>query len=100
MENLLYIYSLETFVYSQLNISSRNQDASKIETLGPLSFALMIIVARAEGNRKIDRWSLPIDDGTLKDHSTAITLYRGLKLTKEEIDEYKSYLYVPGVKHE
>ena len=36
--------------------------------------------------------SLPIDDGRMTDESTALTLYRGLKLTQTEIDQYKSYL--------
>ena len=40
VENLFYIYSMETFVYSLLNVSSRNKEASKIDTLGPLSLAL------------------------------------------------------------
>jgi len=64
VENLLYIYSMETFVYSLLNVSSRNKDSSKIETLGPLSLALASVVAGAESYRTIDSGSLPLCDGT------------------------------------
>jgi len=89
---------METFVYSLLNISSRNKDASKINTLGPFSLALATSVAGAEANRAIDNESLPLHDPSkLPDHSTAVTLYRGLKLTQAEIDEYKSYIAPPSI---
>ena len=41
---LLYIYSMETFVYSTLNTATRDHDSTKIMTLGPLAAALTYIV--------------------------------------------------------
>ena len=41
---LLYIYSLETFVYSTLNTAIKDHDTSKIGTLGPLACALSWIL--------------------------------------------------------
>ena len=37
---LLYIYSMETFVYSTVNSATRDHDKSKIKNLGPLARAL------------------------------------------------------------
>ena len=41
---ILYIYSMETFLYNEINKASRNKDKSKISTLGPYSFALCLII--------------------------------------------------------
>ena len=70
---------METFIYGTLNYSSRNQDHNRIDTLGPLSYALAAVVANAEKARPVDNQSLPEMRGE------AITLFRGLKLTPEEI---------------
>ena len=45
---LLYIYTMETFVYSTLNTATRDHDSTKIFTLGPIAAALGQIVDRAE----------------------------------------------------
>ena len=47
-KTILYVYSMETFVYKTLNSSSRNKDASKIATLGPFAAAMSFILYRAE----------------------------------------------------
>ena len=49
--NLLYIYTLETYLYSILNSACRNKDISKIINLGPYCTALSAIVRYAEENR-------------------------------------------------
>ena len=41
---LLFIYSMETFVYSVVNKGTRDHDRSKIHTLGPYARALRWIV--------------------------------------------------------
>ena len=56
---LLYIYSMETFIYSALNSASRDHDKTKIFTLGPLSRALNETVVYAECSRPEDSESLP-----------------------------------------
>ena len=73
---------METFIYETLNNASRNQENNKINSLGPLSKALATIVAGAECRRPVDNQSLPkykYSEGEW------LTLYRGLKLTPDEI---------------
>ena len=41
---ILYLYSMETFLYGEINRASRSKDKSKISTLGPYSFILSWIV--------------------------------------------------------
>ena len=41
---IMFIYSMETHIPYDLNAASRNQDLSKIETLGPFAAALSYIV--------------------------------------------------------
>jgi hypothetical protein len=48
---IMYVFSLETPVYSLLNKACREGDASKQETLGPLSCALFMILSRASEKR-------------------------------------------------
>jgi len=56
--------------------------------MGPLCLALAVIVDNAEKKRPVDNESLPrVGYG-----DTTLTLYRGLKLTEEEINEYKSMI--------
>ena len=83
VKNLLYIYSMETPLVYSLNAASREQDSSKVSTLGPFSRALYRIVVNAEKNRNKDNESM-------KGKTTY--LYRGLKMTQVQIDEYKQYI--------
>ena len=79
-QKILYIYSMETFIYRVLNASSRNKDVTKISTLRPFAAAISFILYGAEyySNRP-GKFSF----------KTVVTLYRGLKLTREDIDQYK-----------
>ncbi len=49
---ILCLYSMETFLYSEINRASRDKDKSKISTLGPYSFVLSWIVQRTQLMRK------------------------------------------------
>lgn len=40
MNLILWTYTIEAFVYSTLNEALRDGDVSKVDTLGPFSFAL------------------------------------------------------------
>lgn len=51
-KHLLYIYSMESFVYADLNIASRDKDRSKIQYYGAFAAALSYIINFANGNRK------------------------------------------------
>ena len=82
---------METFLYSTLNVAGRTKDQTRIHTLGPFTLALASSVYGAEKSRPEDVESLPkykrekgFWDGEW------IILYRGLKLTTAEIEEYKS----------
>lgn len=66
---IIYIFSLETPVYSILNKACREGDESKKDTLGPLSCALFMILSRASENR-IDK------NGNLLPHK--FDLFRGV----------------------
>ena len=72
-QSLIYIYSMETFVFSGMNKASRNKDTSKIELYGPFASALGMIVHC--GNKK----GSSIDDEQLTE---TITVFRGLSLSK------------------
>ncbi len=40
LERVVYVYTMETFLYTLINASLRNEDWSKIDTLGPFCFLL------------------------------------------------------------
>jgi hypothetical protein len=44
---ILFLYSMETYLYNQINLGSRIKDKTKIQTLGPYSFVLSWIVQRS-----------------------------------------------------
>ena len=50
VKSLLYIYSMQTFIYSELNAASRNKDKSKLKFYGPFASALGFIIHC--GNKK------------------------------------------------
>ena len=41
---ILHLYSMETFLYEEINMATTSQDKSKISTLGPYLFILNLIV--------------------------------------------------------
>lgn len=66
VKNLIYVYSMESFVYSEMNKASRNKDPSKIELYGPMASALSFIIHA--GNKKTT------------DLQEKFVVYRGLKV--------------------
>ena len=48
---ILYIYSMQSFIFIQMNRASRDKDISKIEKFGPLAAALSYIIHC--GNQKM-----------------------------------------------
>lgn len=82
-KHLLYIYSMESFIYADLNQASRAKNKSKLKFYGAFAASLSYIIYTANEHRgRIDRLS-----GTN-------VLYRGLKLTLQEVNK----TYVPGQK--
>ena len=50
-KHILYLYSMETFIYSDLNRASREKDQSKIKYYGAFAAALSYIIYFANENR-------------------------------------------------
>lgn len=73
---ILYIYSMESFIYEDLNRATREKDKSKIKYYGAFSAALSFILYCATKNR----CDLDIPRTT--------NLYRGIKLSSYEVEEY------------
>ena len=63
---------MNTFVFEEINRASRLKDLSKIEFYGPYASALGYIIHAANAKRK-------------NKLAKKFTVYRGLKLTQEEI---------------
>ncbi len=82
----LKIYTMELFVYPTLNKACRDQDGSKINTMGAYANVLSIIVNGAEGrSRSNDPEKLTVTSWNdyKKNNMKYTTLYRGLNLTTE-----------------
>lgn len=77
VKTLIYIYSMESFVFREMNKASRKKDVTKIEYYGALAAALGLIVHHGHM------------DKALNHTNKTLTVYRGLKLPKEEFtDKY------------
>ena len=71
VKKLIYIYSMQSFIFSEMNKASRNKDKTKIEFYGPLASAIGYIIHK--GNK----------DQTELAHTTKFVTYRGLYIDKE-----------------
>jgi len=49
---MLYIYSMQTFIFGEMNKASRSKDRSKIAFYGPFASALGYIIHAASSKRK------------------------------------------------
>jgi len=56
---LLWIYSMECFVYKQLNAATRDNDQSYVATLGPMCLCLGTIIEGAESSAPEDCTVVP-----------------------------------------
>lgn len=79
--HLLYLYSMESFIYQDLNRASREKDETKIKYYGAFAAALSYIIYFANKNRKI------------QNNKSITRLYRGVRLNKSELSSY-----APGMK--
>lgn len=68
---IVRLYSAESFLYKLVNATLRNDDRSKMDTLGPFCWLLFKHIKGGKDSIKTD-------------------LYRGATLTDEMIDEYKN----------
>lgn len=75
--HLLYLYTMESFIYENLNTASREKDKSKIKYYGAYAAALSYILHAANQNRS---------EGKLKRNTI---LYRGLRMTPSQVAKYQ-----------
>ena len=71
-KHLLYIYSMEGFIYQDLNRACRDKDTSQIQYYGAYAAALSYIIFGANQNRKDKLKGLN-------------KFYRGLKLSQVDV---------------
>ena len=74
---IIYLYSMESFIYADLNKACRNKDTKKIRYYGAFSAALSFIIDNA--NRKLNKTA---------PNKSKNMLYRGIKLTPDEANGY------------
>lgn len=75
VKTIIYIYSMESFVFKEMNRACREKDISKIEYYGPLASALSFIIYC--GNQRKSNGST----------TENFTVYRGLKVSEQELEE-------------
>lgn len=81
---ILYLYTLDNFLFLELNKGSREGDQSKIETLGPYAAVFGSIIRSAPRHRT------DIPDLKNKLEVEGTDLYRGAGIKKAQIDQYKA----------
>ena len=54
-KHILYLYSMESFIYGDLNQACRDKDQSKIQYYGAFAAALSYIINYANKSRKTDK---------------------------------------------
>ena len=76
VKTLIYIYSMQTFIFTEMNKASRDKDFAKIEIYGPFASALgyIIQVASLKKQKEINKKK----NGSYK-------LYRGMKMNAKEL---------------
>ena len=52
VKTLIYVYSMESFIYSEMNKASRSKDLSKIDNYGPYAAALGYIIHCGNNDKK------------------------------------------------
>ena len=77
---LIYIHSMETFIYHDLKKASLNKDISKVKTLGPYAYSITFILNRSLTMKLIN-------DKQFSKKYLERPLYRGLLIDKENYNE-------------
>ncbi len=76
---LIYIYSMQTFIFSEMNRASRAKDVSKIQFYGPLASALSFVIH--SGNKQ------------QTDLAKQFTVFRGLQISQRLESKYRVARY-------
>ena len=75
MKAIVFLYSMESFLFVRINKLSREKELSAIKTLGPYSVGLTMVINKIEAKRT-DRMI------------GKFTCYRGLVLSKDMIQKW------------
>ena len=75
MKAIVFLYSMESFLFVRINQLSRKKEMSAIETLGPYSVGLTMVINSIEAKRT---------DKIIG----KFTCYRGLVLSRDKIKEW------------
>ena len=89
----LYLYTLDTWLFQELNKGSREGDTTKIDTLGPYAFALMKIIKNAANNRT------DITELKKKLEIEGVELFRAGGFEEEKIQQFKKYVHKKEVRN-
>lgn len=81
-QHIIYLYTMQSFIYADLNKSCRQKDRKMIQFFGPMAAALGYIIHSA------NHYSKNGMKGTR-------TLYRGIKLLESEIETFDEGSMVP-----
>ena len=73
-KHMLYIYSMQSFIYEHLNRACREKQEHSLKSFGPYAAALSYIIHFANLRRK--------------DKLSSCVLFRGLSLSDKEIESY------------
>ena len=79
---IMNMYSMESFLYKELNRASRDKDQSKVATLGPYAYVLAKILQRM--NPAINKG----EDFVFDKRAPGFVTYRGLSLSQTEVDKF------------
>ena len=79
-QTLIYIHSMETFIYKDMKKASLEKDITKVKTLGPYAFVLTVILKESLFKK------LENDKELLKKYFCK-PLFRGILIDKEMYDE-------------
>uniref|UniRef100_A0A7S3FTP5 NAD(+)--protein-arginine ADP-ribosyltransferase n=1 Tax=Strombidium rassoulzadegani TaxID=1082188 RepID=A0A7S3FTP5_9SPIT len=85
------MYTMESFLYREVNRASRERDVSKVETLGPYAWVLRKIVEVGQLLRKKSKWE-----------DSQLILFRGLGIFREQLEdiikakEQQSFIILEG----
>ena len=71
---IIYLYSMESFIYTDMNKASREKDKTKIKFYGAFAAALSYIIYFANQNRKINKLQ------------KLTKLYRGINMSAAEVN--------------
>lgn len=85
-QTIMMIYSLETFLYRDLNRASRNRDQSKVRTLGPYACALQCILIGIRQDT-FNMYNNQERDIAFQDRVQGFIVYRGISLEPQTIEE-------------